>query len=98
MIIAAIFGVLITLHHREGERNKFSFIYNCEEALHLHDPNFLPEKDWQLPSELRFIDAFNIHVQNTSAFILRMNIAIMFFAVLYIIGRILVEYFSKGIL
>jgi hypothetical protein len=98
VIIAAIFGVLITLHHREGERRKFTFINNCEEALHLHGPNFLPEEDCQTPSKLRFIDAFNFHVQNTAAFILRMNIAIMFFAVLYIIGRILVGYLSKGIL
>jgi hypothetical protein len=98
VIIAAIFGVLITLHHRKAERRKFTFINNCEEALLLHGPNLLPEESCQIPSELHFMDAFNFRVQNTAAFILRMNIAIMFFAVLYIIGRIFVGYLSKGIL
>jgi hypothetical protein len=90
VVIAAIFGVLITLHHREGERRKFMHITNCEEALGLHQEDLLPPSTTKIPSPLRFIDVFRPKVQNSAAFILRMHVSIMLFAVLYVVGRILV--------
>ncbi len=91
VMVASIFGVLITLHHREGERRKFTHIVNCEEALGLHRKELLPPGTTNLPGPIRFLDAFNPRVQNTSAFILRMHVAIMFFAILYVVGRIMMQ-------
>lgn len=89
VMLASIYGVLITLHHRKGEIRKFTHIVNCEEALGLHSDELLPPGTTNLPKALRLIDALNPRVQNTSAFILRMHAAIMIFAVLYIAGRIM---------
>ena len=89
VVIAAIFGVLITLHHRKGEIRKFTHIVNCEEALGLHGKDLLPPGTTNLPKPLRFLDSLNPRVQNTSAFILRMHLAILIFAVLYIVGRVM---------
>ena len=89
VVIAAIFGILITLHHRKGEIRKFTHIVNCEEALGLHSKDLLPPGTTNLPRPLRFIDALNPWVQNTSAFILRMHIAILTFAILYVVGRVM---------
>jgi hypothetical protein len=89
VVVAAIFGILITLHHRKGEIHKFTHIVNCEEALGLHDADLLPAGTTNIPKPLRLIDAFDPRVQNTAAFILRMHIALLTFAVLYIVGRIM---------
>ena len=88
VVIASIFGILITLHHRRGEIRKFTHIINYEEALGLHSKDLLPPATTSIPKSLRFIDILNPWVQNTSAFILRMHTAILIFAVLYIIGRV----------
>lgn len=89
VMVAAMFGVQITLHHRKGEIRKFTHITNCEEALGLHSKEFLPPGTTNVPKPISFFDAFNPRVQNTSAFILRMHIALLFFAFLYVIGRVL---------
>jgi hypothetical protein len=89
VMLASVYGVLITLHHRKGEIRKFTHILNCEEALGLHTDSLLPLKTTKLPTPLRFVDALNPRVQNTSAFILRMHTAILIFAVLYIVGRLM---------
>ncbi len=86
--VASIFGILITLHHRKGEIRKFTHIVNCEEALGLHSKELLPPGTTNVPKPIRFIDAFNPRVQNTSAFILRMHVAILLFAILYTVGRV----------
>jgi hypothetical protein len=91
VVIASTFGVLITLHHRRGEIRKFTHIVNCEEALGLHRKDLLPPSTTEIPKPIRFIDAFNPWIQNTSAFILRMHIAILVFAALYLVGRTIVE-------
>ena len=93
VVIASTFGILITLHHRKGEIRKFTHIVNCEEVLGLHREDLLPPGTTNLPKPIRFIDAFNPRVQNTSAFILRMHIAILVFAALYIVGRTMVDRF-----
>lgn len=93
VVIASTFGILITLHHRKGEIRKFTHIVNCEEALGLHRKDLLPPGTTNIPTPLRFIDAFNPRIQNTSAFILRMHIAVLVFAALYLAGRIMVYRF-----
>jgi hypothetical protein len=90
VVIASTFGVLITLHHRRGEIRKFTHIVNCEEALGLHHKDLLPPGTTAIPKPIRLIDAFNPWVQNTSAFILRMHIAVLVFAALYLVGRTIV--------
>lgn len=90
VMLASIYGVLITFHHRRGEIRKFTHIVNCEEALGLHADDLLPPDTIKLPKALKFIDALNPRVQNTSVFILRMHTAVMIFAVLYIVGRLMV--------
>lgn len=42
IINAAIFGILITWHHRKLEIRKFIHIMNCEEYLGLHRYNLIP--------------------------------------------------------
>jgi hypothetical protein len=88
VLLAAPFGIQITLRHRQGEIRKFTHIINCEEALGLHREDLLPRETTKLPTPLRFMDAFRPRVTNTSAFILRMHITIMLFAILYVFGRI----------
>ena len=88
VLFAAPFGIQITLRHRQGEIRKFTHITNCEEALGLHRDDLLPADTTKIPSPVRFIDAFRPSVSNTSAFILRMHIAIILFSILYVLGRI----------
>ncbi len=42
VIIAAIFGALITWNHRKLERRKFIHLMNCEEFLGLHRNDLIP--------------------------------------------------------
>jgi hypothetical protein len=88
VLVAAPFGIQITLRHRQGEIRKFTHIINCEEALGLHRDDLLPPRTISIPTSLRLIDAFRPSVSNTSAFILRMHIAIILFSILYVLGRI----------
>ncbi len=90
VILASVFGVWISLHHRKLERRKFRHILNCEEALGLHRDDLIPasgEHGVALPAEIRFRDAFRLSVRNTAVFILRMHLAIMLFAILLVVAR-----------
>jgi hypothetical protein len=105
VIIAAISGFLISLHHRKLERRKFIHIMNCEEWLGLHRDDIIPkaahepQKDQRtttikegavsVPGELRLRDIFNPWVQNTAVFIARMHVAIIAFGGLMILLRAL---------
>ena len=42
VIIAAIFGILVTWNHRTLERRKFIHLMNCEELLGLHRNDLIP--------------------------------------------------------
>ena len=88
VIIAAMFGIMISLHHRKLEIRKFTHIMNCEEALGLHQPNLIDKVS--LPSPITFWDAFHFRKMNTALFILRMHVAIMVFAVIFIVARYLI--------
>jgi hypothetical protein len=78
VVLSAVSGILISLHHRGVERRKFEHILNCEEALGLHGPNLIGGV--KLPDKLRLRDAFIPSVNNTVVFIIRLHLAILFFA------------------
>jgi hypothetical protein len=78
VVLSTLSGILISLHHRGVERRKFEHILNCEEALGLHGPNLI--SGVKLPDKLRLRDAFIPSVNNTVVFIIRLHLAILFFA------------------
>jgi hypothetical protein len=98
VFFAAIFGIAISLHHRELERRKFAHILNCEEYLGLHRDDLIPVKkglkiptetgvsEVGLPGEFSIWAVFNpLQRMNTAIFILRMHIAIAGFALIFLI-------------
>lgn len=85
VFLASIFGIWISLHHRKLEIRKFTHIMNCEEALGLHRPDLI--SNVELPSKVRLRDAFSLKARNTAAFILRMHLAITFFALVVVVAR-----------
>jgi hypothetical protein len=85
VILAAVFGILITLHHRTVEITKFRHITNCQRALKLDRPNLI--SGIAPPAELRLRDAFRPSVRNTASFILRLHVALILFAVLVAVAR-----------
>lgn len=95
VIVAASFGVLISLHHRKLARRKFNHIDHFEEYLHLHRKDLIPSyTDDKIggvrpPENLSFWAVLNPRQQSTSIFILRMHIAIMVFAVIMLMHRLL---------
>jgi hypothetical protein len=86
LIVAAMFGIQVTLHHRKVEIRKFTHIMDCEEALGLHKPDLI--SDVKLPGPFSFWDALKFWETNTALFILRMHIAIALFGILYVAARI----------
>jgi hypothetical protein len=78
VVLSAVSGILISFHHRSVERRKFEHILNCEKALGLHGPNLI--SGVKLPDKLRLRDAFIPSVGNTVVFIIRLHLAILFFA------------------
>ncbi len=107
VIIAAIFGLLITINHRKLERRKFIHIMNCEELLGLHKDNIIPfdSKDSSLGNKHEYIqysavsvpelyglrDIFKLKKQNTSLFIARIHCAIIIFSLIFISVRLLIH-------
>lgn len=88
VLLATAFGVLISLHHRRLEIQKFTHILNCEKALGLIRDDLIPPRSVKVPRPLRLVDAFSFKERNTAAFILRMHIALMMFTALYMLARI----------
>jgi hypothetical protein len=103
VILAAIFGLLISWHHRKLERRKIIHIFNCEEYLGLHRDDLLPKK-WEGPGAdnrpAEIVDSavssplpprwwwlFDIRRTNTALFIMRMHLAIIAFAIVVVIAR-----------
>jgi hypothetical protein len=94
VIFAALFGILISLHHRKLEHRKFVHIKNCEEYLRLHRKDLIPSYDEdklggvKLPEKFSFWAVLNPRQQSTSIFILRMHITIMLFAIVVLATRV----------
>ena len=87
VIIAAMSGIMISLHHRKLEIRKFTHIMNCEVALGLRQPDLI--YNVSLPSPMKFWDVFRFWKINTALFTLRMHVAIMAFAVVFVVARYL---------
>lgn len=82
LIVAAQFGILITLRHRKVEINKFTKISEIEKTLGVLD------KEFELPKPLKWWSIFQLSKSNTPLFILRMHFIIQLFAAGYCILRI----------
>ncbi len=92
VVLAAFFGILISLHHRKVEVQKFTQIMNFERALELLSEELIPPSSVALPEKLRWWQIFNPRVRHTASFILRMHAAIMAFAMVVLIARLLAGY------
>ena len=94
VVLAALFGILISLHHRELERRKFIHIMNCEKYLGLLREDLIPSYDddkmsgVKLPQTFSFWEVLNPWRHSTAIFILRMHIAIMLFAIIVLATRL----------
>lgn len=94
VILAAFFGILITLHHRRLECRKFFHIMNCEEYLGVRRKDLIPSYDddpiggVKPPRTLSFWAVFNPRHFNTASFILRIHFAIMMFAIIVLVTRL----------
>lgn len=94
VVPAAVFGILITLHHRKLECRKFRHIMNCEEYLSLRRKDLLPSYDddpiagVKPPEQLSFWAIFNPRQRSTASFILRIHFAIMMFAIIVMVTRV----------
>jgi hypothetical protein len=90
VILAAIFGMQITIRHRNKvEVIKFQLISKFEHYLKI---DRVIGKDFKLPEEISFWDAFKPKKSNTSIFILRVHITIFLFTITYIAFRCLVSF------
>lgn len=85
VIIAAMFGVMISLHHRKLEIRAFTHIINCEKALGLYRQDLI--SGVSPPSEIKIWHVFFFWKVNTALFILRMHVAIIAFAVVFVVVR-----------
>ncbi len=84
LILVALFGMQITIRHRNKvEVKKFEIISDLERQLNL--------ENHPLPPKITFWDVFRIRKSNTSLFILRMQFVLLVFAVTYFVFRL----FSK---
>lgn len=86
VIIVSLFGVFISLRHRELELIKLMHITNCEDALGLHHKDLI--NNITLPSKIKLWHSVAFWKMNTALFIVRMHIAIGIFAAFFIIFRL----------
>lgn len=94
VVLAALFGILISRHHRALERRKFIHILNFEKYLGLSRKDLIPSYDddkiggVKRPEEFSLWAVLNPRLHNTAIFILRMHIAIMLFAIIVLATRL----------
>jgi hypothetical protein len=87
VVIAALSGIQITLHHRNRvEIDKFRHIMHCEEALGLRRDDLVDGVT--MPKPIKLWHAFCPWQKNTALFILRMHLAILAFALLFLEWRL----------
>lgn len=84
LVLVALFGMQITIRHRNSvEVNKFKIINDLEEKLGLNAPH-----DLRLPGKIYWWDVFKVKKSNTSLFILRMQFVLFLFATIYLFVRL----------
>lgn len=80
VLISALFGIAVTVHHRRYQRQKFNQISKFERELGLLNLiGDLPE-----PKVLNWYDIINLSIGNTPLFIIRMYLAIIIFIIIFI--------------
>lgn len=86
LLVATIFGMAVTIHHRKVQIQKFQFIFMLEEKLGLHQPGYM--EGASKPAEFRWSRIFDFKKIATPTFILVMHILILLFVTVYIFLRI----------
>ena len=86
LLVATIFGIAVTIHHRKVQIQKFQFIFILEEKLGLHNPGYM--EGASKPGEFKWSGVFDFKKIATPTFILVMHILILVFAICYILLRI----------
>jgi len=86
LVISTFFGIAITIHHRKVQIQKFQFIYNFEEKLSLHSPEYMGTAT--KPALFKWEKVFDFKNIATPTFILMMHLLLLSFAILYIVFRI----------
>ena len=91
VIVTALCGVQITLRHRNKvELTKFKHIENCEKALGLYRSDLIGKVGQ--PAPISWLDAFKPWKSNTAIFILRMHMALLVFAGVFVVWRVITHY------
>ena len=86
LAIVALFGMQITLRHRNRvEITKFEIITSLEKSLGFTDIKL------DLPKSIRWWDVFLFWKSNTPLFILRMQFVILVFSIGYLVLRIFIK-------
>ncbi len=85
IMLSAISGFMITLHHRNSQKLKFENIIRFEEWLRLITPELL--EGVKPPKPFAWVDLIHPGRMNTPLFIMRMHIVIGAFVFIYVIAR-----------
>ncbi|MBS1724723.1 MAG: hypothetical protein JSS66_17415 [Armatimonadetes bacterium] len=90
VVVAALFGIVITVHHRRVESQKFSQLLNCECYLRVEELLVVFDKRGRkeptAPKPFTFWSIFTS--MSTPAFILRMHLFIIALAVILVVNRL----------
>jgi len=106
VIMASLSGLLISWHHRKLERQKLIQIHFFQKFLDLHRNDLIPEDREDLheekadplvrdaavkvPEMFSIWTMFNFRRSNTALFIMRMHAAIIIFAIVLAVARLIV--------
>lgn len=83
VVIASLFGVAITIHHRKVQIQKFKLIFRLEKRLGLHTDPLLMEVV-QPPKEFRWSGILDLKHIATPTYILLMHTLVLVFVALYV--------------
>jgi len=82
VILVALFGLLITIHHRKYQIKKFTHIMNCEKKLGLLKENIIEKVE--TPQKIGITDILYPKKHNTVLFIAWIHIIIILFTIIFL--------------
>ena len=85
VIVAACFGITITIHHRKVQITKFIFIHCLEDKLGLHRIDLLGQV--MAPRPFRWAGILDFRHMASPTFILLMHGAILVLTAVYMLAR-----------
>lgn len=92
VVFSAIFGVAVAVRHRNfTEKNQYAVIRECESQLGIRDLHDYPTDSASISPAVD-IFRFNTAHQNVSVFIVRMNVVLAAFAIVWVVARVGVGY------